>query len=91
MKNRVGKFVTSPWKIEATGLVSKPQTLDLDELLKSMPLEERLYRFRCVEAWSMAVPWTGFPTSPDTSIVHGEVTNLPTRSFTASLSEGWNS
>jgi sulfoxide reductase catalytic subunit YedY len=63
VKNRVGAFITSPWKIEVTGLVNKPKTLDVDDLVKTMPLEERLYRFRCVEAWSMAVPWTGFPLS----------------------------
>jgi sulfoxide reductase catalytic subunit YedY len=63
VKNLVGKFKTSPWTIEVKGLVSKPQTLDLDDLFKTMPFEERLYRFRCVEAWSMAVPWTGFPMS----------------------------
>lgn len=61
VKNKVGKFVVSPWKVEVTGLVNKPKTFDLDGLLKTMPLEERLYRFRCVEAWAMAVPWTGFP------------------------------
>ncbi|MGH9662556.1 MAG: protein-methionine-sulfoxide reductase catalytic subunit MsrP, partial [Bryobacteraceae bacterium] len=61
VKDKVGAFVTSPWKIDVAGLVNKPQTLDLDDLLKKMPFEERLYRFRCVEAWSMAVPWTGFP------------------------------
>ena len=43
------------------GLVEKPQTFDLDDLVRMMPLEERLYRFRCVEAWAMAIPWTGFP------------------------------
>ena len=63
VKNRVGQFVTNPWEFEVSGLVAKPQTLDLDTLLKKMPLEERVYRFRCVEAWSMAVPWTGFPFS----------------------------
>jgi len=63
VKNKVGQFVTSPWRIEVTGLVNKPKTFDLDDLLKTMPFEERLYRFRCVEAWSMAVPWTGFPFS----------------------------
>ena len=62
-KDFTGKFVTSPWKIEIKGLVNKPQTLDLDDLFKTMPVEERLYRFRCVEAWAMAVPWTGFPFS----------------------------
>jgi sulfoxide reductase catalytic subunit YedY len=55
------KFVTTPWKIEVKGLVNKPQTFDLDDLLKKMKIEERTYRFRCVEAWSMAVPWMGFP------------------------------
>lgn len=61
VKNRVGNFQTSPWTVEITGLVNKPQRLDVDTLVKTMPLEERLYRHRCVEAWAMAVPWTGFP------------------------------
>jgi sulfoxide reductase catalytic subunit YedY len=63
VKNRVGKFKPMPWTIEVKGLVNKPQTIDLDDLLKTMPFEERTYRFRCVEAWAMAVPWTGFPIS----------------------------
>jgi len=50
-----------PWTVTIDGMVEKPQTLDIDVLLKQMPLEERLYRHRCVEAWSMAVPWSGFP------------------------------
>jgi sulfoxide reductase catalytic subunit YedY len=50
-----------PWQVAVKGLVNKPKTYDIDELIRSMPLEERLYRFRCVEAWAMAVPWTGFP------------------------------
>lgn len=57
----VGKFKTQPWTIAIKGMVAKPKTFDLDELIKLMPVEERLYRFRCVEAWAMAVPWTGFP------------------------------
>lgn len=57
----VGPFKTRPWQIEVAGLVKKPQTFDIDDLVRRMPLEERLYRHRCVEAWSMAVPWTGFP------------------------------
>ncbi len=61
VKDKVAAFQIRPWTIEVTGLVAKPQTLDLDQLEKSMPLEERVYRFRCVEAWSMVVPWTGFP------------------------------
>jgi methionine sulfoxide reductase catalytic subunit len=48
------------WKVEVGGLVNKPKTYDLDDLLK-FPLEERIYRFRCVEAWAMVVPWLGFP------------------------------
>ncbi len=59
----VGKFVINPWKIEIAGLVEKPFVLDAHELIQEMPLEERVYRFRCVEAWSMVVPWTGFPLS----------------------------
>jgi sulfoxide reductase catalytic subunit YedY len=50
-----------PWTIKIDGMVDKAMTLDIDDLLKKMPLEERLYRHRCVEAWSMAVPWSGFP------------------------------
>jgi sulfoxide reductase catalytic subunit YedY len=63
VKENAGEFRTSPWSIEIKGLVKRPLTADLDDLLKKMPLEERLYRFRCVEAWSLAVPWTGFPLS----------------------------
>jgi len=50
-----------PWTVEVTGLVRHPQTFDVDDLLRTMPIEERLYRLRCVEAWAMVVPWTGFP------------------------------
>lgn len=50
-----------PWTVQLDGLIDNPQTLDIDDLLAKMPLEERLYRHRCVEAWSMAVPWSGFP------------------------------
>ncbi|MFB2877980.1 protein-methionine-sulfoxide reductase catalytic subunit MsrP [Floridanema aerugineum] len=49
------------WKVEVTGLVKNPQTYDLDDLQKKFNLQERIYRFRCVEAWSMAIPWIGFP------------------------------
>lgn len=55
------KFETRPWEIHVGGLVHKPRTFDVDDLLKMFELEERVYRFRCVEAWSMVVPWTGFP------------------------------
>jgi sulfoxide reductase catalytic subunit YedY len=50
-----------PWTVTLDGMVEKPQTFGLDELLAKMPTEERLYRHRCVEAWSMAIPWSGFP------------------------------
>lgn len=50
-----------PWTIRIDGMVEKERTVDIDDLLKQMPLEERLYRHRCVEAWAMAVPWSGFP------------------------------
>src|SRR5271165_2560883 len=50
-----------PWTVKIDGMVEKPQEIGLDELIRKMPLEERLYRHRCVEAWSMAIPWTGFP------------------------------
>ena len=61
VKDLVGKFTIDPWQVEVKGLVNKPGKYDLDDLLRKFPLEERLYRMRCVEAWSMAVPWTGFP------------------------------
>jgi sulfoxide reductase catalytic subunit YedY len=57
----VDKFVISPWPIEIGGLVEKPMTIDAEELAATIPLEDRIYRFRCVEAWAMVVPWTGFP------------------------------
>lgn len=58
---KVDRFRTHPWEVEISGLVEKPMTLDVDDLIKQMPLEERIYRFRCVEAWAMVVPWIGFP------------------------------
>ena len=57
------RLVTSPWTIKVEGLVEKPKTIDLDDLLKQVKLEERIYRHRCVEGWGMTVPWTGFPLS----------------------------
>lgn len=53
-------FVTRPWTVEVGGLVQKPKVFDIEELLK-FDQEERIYRFRCVEAWSMVIPWVGFP------------------------------
>lgn len=52
---------TRPWTITIDGMVEEKKTVDIDQFIRSFALEERLYRFRCVEAWSMAVPWTGIP------------------------------
>ena len=53
-------LVTAPWTVEIDGLVDKPGAYALEDIMKAMTIEERLYRFRCVEAWSMVVPWNGF-------------------------------
>src|SRR5260370_13912977 len=50
-----------PWALQVDGLVHKPKTFDVDELIRLHPLEERVYALRCVEAWSMVIPWIGFP------------------------------
>jgi len=52
-----------PWSVQIDGEVKKPQTVDIDDLLRWFPLEERIYRMRCVEGWSMVIPWVGFPLS----------------------------
>jgi methionine sulfoxide reductase catalytic subunit len=54
-------FQTSPWEVEISGLAGKPGKYSLDELLKKFPPQERIHRLRCVEAWSMVIPWMGFP------------------------------
>ena len=56
-----GSLKTDPWTLKISGEVAKPLTLDYDDLTRRFPLEERIYRMRCVEAWSMVVPWIGFP------------------------------
>lgn len=58
--DRVGKFITKPWPVKIHGLCEKPFTADAEELAATFGLEERVYRFRCVEAWGAVVPWTGF-------------------------------
>ena len=60
---RAGTFKTRPWTIKVEGEVRKPKTFDLDALMKLAPLEERTYRMRCVEGWSMVIPWIGYPLS----------------------------
>jgi sulfoxide reductase catalytic subunit YedY len=54
-------FRTRPWTVSVEGLVKKPKKLDIDTVMKMAPLEERIYRHRCVEGWSMVIPWVGFP------------------------------
>jgi sulfoxide reductase catalytic subunit YedY len=54
-------FKTSPWAVAVGGLVNEPQTFDIDDLRRKFTQEERIYRLRCVEAWSMVIPWLGFP------------------------------
>jgi len=56
-------FRTRPWTVKVEGLVHKPKTFDIDSLLKLATLEERVYRLRCVEGWSMVIPWDGYPLS----------------------------
>ncbi len=56
-------YRTSPWTVTIEGEVAKPKTLDLDAIMKAAPLEERIYRHRCVEGWSFVIPWIGFPLS----------------------------
>ncbi|MCW5891177.1 MAG: protein-methionine-sulfoxide reductase catalytic subunit MsrP [bacterium] len=56
-----GSLRARPWTVRIEGEVAKPQTVDVDTLLRWFPLEERIYRMRCVEAWSMVIPWLGFP------------------------------
>jgi len=54
-------FKSDPWSVEVSGLVAKPATFAMEDLLKMFPQEDRIYRLRCVEAWSMVIPWQGFP------------------------------
>ncbi len=54
-------FRTRPWTVAVEGAAAKPRTFDIEEILKLAPLEERIYRLRCVEGWSMVIPWVGFP------------------------------
>ncbi len=56
-------FKTSPWTVSVEGEVAKPRKFSLDEIMRIAPIEERIYRFRCVEAWSMVIPWAGYSLS----------------------------
>ena len=58
---RAQKLITRPWTVSVEGLVNKPKVFDLDELTRLFTQEDRIFRFRCVERWSMVIPWLGFP------------------------------
>jgi sulfoxide reductase catalytic subunit YedY len=60
---QAGSLVTRPWTVAVEGEIKKPRVYDIDQLVKLAPLEERIYRLRCVEGWSMVIPWVGFPLS----------------------------
>jgi sulfoxide reductase catalytic subunit YedY len=64
-----GNFRTTPWSVSVEGEVEKPRTFSMDEILKLAPLEERIYRHRCVERWSIVVPWIGFSFSALINVV----------------------
>ncbi|MBG98441.1 protein-methionine-sulfoxide reductase catalytic subunit MsrP [bacterium] len=59
-KKNAFRLTTHPWSVEVGGLCRSPKTLDMDDIFKLNKIEERVYRFRCVEGWSMVIPWTGF-------------------------------
>ena len=61
--DNAGNFKPSPWSVVVDGMVDKPGTYDLGDLIKGLTIEERIYRHRCVEAWSMIIPWNGFQLS----------------------------
>jgi sulfoxide reductase catalytic subunit YedY len=67
-------FKSSPWQVQVYGLVNKPQTFGIEDLIKLFPPEERIYRLRCVEAWSMVIPWLGFPLSKLLDVVEPQST-----------------
>ena len=59
--NNSDKFQTVPWSVKIEGLINKPNIYNLDDIIKNVTLEDRVYRLRCVEGWSMVIPWQGFP------------------------------
>ncbi|MBV8631196.1 MAG: protein-methionine-sulfoxide reductase catalytic subunit MsrP [Silvibacterium sp.] len=76
------RLKTRPWTVSIEGKVQKPQKIDIDSLMKLRPLEERIYRFRCVEAWSMVIPWVGYSFSE----LIKEVQPLPEAKFVQFIS-----
>ncbi|MGH6914209.1 MAG: protein-methionine-sulfoxide reductase catalytic subunit MsrP, partial [Geminicoccales bacterium] len=85
-----------PWQVAIDGLVEKPMTIGIDDLLRRMPLEERLYRHRCVEAWSITVPWSGFALKalvdlarPLSSAKYLEMTTFEDPEMAPGQRQGW--
>ncbi|PRC94771.1 protein-methionine-sulfoxide reductase catalytic subunit MsrP [Solimicrobium silvestre] len=90
-----GSLKTRPWSVSIEGEINKPMKLDLDSLMKIAPLEERIYRLRCVEGWSMVIPWIGFSLSnlikkvePNSNAKYIEFTTLADKSQMPGLREG---
>ncbi len=90
----INDFKTRPWQVKISGLVKNPIVLDVDDLIKMMPIEERVYRHRCVETWAMVVPWNGFPlealmekVEPESSAKYVEFTSF----FDPGIAKGQNS
>jgi sulfoxide reductase catalytic subunit YedY len=87
---------TDPWSIEIAGMVDQRRTIALEDLLKQVSLEERVYRHRCVEAWAMTVPWIGFPLAdlvklagPQAGAQYLEFTTLADRKTMPGLAQNW--
>jgi sulfoxide reductase catalytic subunit YedY len=78
---------TRPWTVQVSGLVKKPQTLDIDTIMKYRPIESRVYRHRCVEAWSMVIPWDGYSFSEFISAMEP----LPSAKYVQFISDSKNS
>jgi methionine sulfoxide reductase catalytic subunit len=78
---------TRPWTVQVSGLVKKPQTLDIDAIMKYRPIESRVYRHRCVEAWSMVIPWDGYSFSEFISAMEP----LPSAKYVQFISDSKNS
>ncbi|HUN92949.1 MAG TPA: protein-methionine-sulfoxide reductase catalytic subunit MsrP [Burkholderiaceae bacterium] len=94
-RNAPGRLQVRPWTVRVEGAVHKPRTFDIDDLLKLAPIEERVYRLRCVEAWSAVVPWDGYPLAellkkvePTGSARFVEFTTLADRKQMPGLSYG---
>ena len=84
---RAALLKTKPWMLTIDGLVKKPVTIDISDLLKKVGgIEERVYRFRCVEAWSMTVPWSGFSVAPSGITMPDAVVRSSSRRFTITRS-----